>query len=283
MLQRLLVCFLGAVTTMSVWAGETEEAGRAVLEANADAVVTVEMVVRQKISMGAMGTQQDESVSETTGTVIGADGLTVLSLSATDPSAILESMMGGMMGDVQIDTEITDVKIILTDGAEIESQIVLRDKDLDLAFARPTKKPAEPMAFVDMASTGTAEVLDEVVSLERLGKVANRASAASFERIHAVVDRPRLFYVPAGSPDSIGGQGAPVFALDGNVLGLLVMRTIKSTGGGGQGLFSAMNAAQNLLPIILPASDVMESAEQAPMPTTEDAEDGDAASEEAAG
>ena len=41
-----------------------------------------------------------------------------------------------------METEVNDIKILLEDGAEVPAEIVLRDKDLDLAFIRPKAKPA---------------------------------------------------------------------------------------------------------------------------------------------
>src|SRR2546422_4160959 len=38
------------------------------------------------------------------------------------------------------------------DGTEIPAEIVLRDRDLDLAFIRPKTKPANPMPAVDLRS-----------------------------------------------------------------------------------------------------------------------------------
>ena len=46
------------------------------------------------------------------------------------------------------------MKILLDDGTEVPAEIVLRDKDLDLAFIRPKAKPASPMTSVDLTKSG---------------------------------------------------------------------------------------------------------------------------------
>jgi len=190
MSKHWIGCSLAVLTGMiccgdAAFAGETEDAARAILEKNKSAVVTVRIVVKVQMSfMGMDGEEAEESKSEATGTVITPDGLTVLALSAMDPTTLIANMLGGMMDDnMKINNEVSDVKILSDTGAEIPATVVLRDKDLDLGFVRPVEKPAQPMAFLDLSAGGGAQILDQLVVLNRLGKVANRVYAVSFERI----------------------------------------------------------------------------------------------------
>ncbi|HNR32126.1 MAG TPA: trypsin-like peptidase domain-containing protein, partial [Candidatus Hydrogenedentes bacterium] len=257
-------------------AGEIEEQARAVMEQNQHAVVTVQLTTKTQVSFMGMGNEESEDKTEVTGTVIQPDGLTVIALSATDPMSMLQSLMGGMMDQMETNTRVIDVKMLRDDGSEIPSRVVLRDKDLDLAFVRPINKPADPLPCVDLTNAGTARVLDEVVALNRLGKVANRAYAAFLLRVHAAVSKPRTYYVP--SYEAMTAQGSPVFTLDGKALGVVVLRTLKegvSEAAGMAALFSGAKAG-NMTPIILPASDILEVAAQAP-------ESAEAAAEETSG
>src|SRR5688572_31738865 len=102
-------------------------------------------------------------------------------------------------------------------------------------------------------------MLDQVVALNRLGNAAGRAYAASIARITAIVKRPRLFYVPDGSAGTMT-LGAPAFTLDGKILGIFVMRSIK--GKSAPGFFSMQ--PDNLTGIIVPAADVLKAAKQVP-------------------
>ena len=83
--------------------------------------------------------------------MVDPSGLTVLALSACDPTEMYQRMMSEEASKFKLDIEVTDLKILLDDGTEIPSEIVLRDKDMDLAFIRPKTKPASPMAAVDLA------------------------------------------------------------------------------------------------------------------------------------
>jgi S1-C subfamily serine protease len=260
-----LLCFMGLIVSLAAPAGADELAdkGRAIFKSHQQAVVTVQVVLKSKFSMGGLGGQANESRQDLTGTVLDPSGLTVLALSATDPGQMMQSMIAGMTDEdskIKMETELSDVKILLDDGVEVPAEVVLRDKDLDLAFIRPKAKPANPMAALDLTQAGRAEILDQVISLNRLGSAAGRAYAASVERISAIVQRPRLFYVPESSQTSTA-LGAPAFTLEGKPLGIFVMRATKSRGGA-LGLFSLR--PDNMTGIIVPAEDVLKAAKQAP-------------------
>ncbi len=252
MLQRILIALV-VVCAPAVLAEDIGAQGRAVFEQYRDTVVTIELVVKQKFSMMGQPSEEDESKEEITGTVIGPDGLIVTALSSTDPSSMYRNMMpAGMGSDFKFEVEVSDVKILTADGGEVPATVILRDNDLDLAYIRPREALAEPMAHVSLEENGRAEILDRVVTLNRLGKVANRVHTASFEWIEAVVEKPRRFYVPGNDPTNTA-SGSPAFTMDGKFIGIFVMRTIMSSTG-----------RDNIMPILLPASDIAEGAAQAP-------------------
>lgn len=244
-------------------ADEAAERGRDILAGNRDAVVTLQIVINQKISFPGAASQNRESKSESSGTVISPDGLTLMSLSETDPSSIVEAMMAGSGQNVQMETEVRDIKILLQDGTEVPAEVILRDKDLDMAFVRPVAKPSAPLKYIDLENVGTPQVLDQVIALNRLGQVAGREYSASVERIETVVKRPRTLYIPGDDP-TLTGLGSPVFTLDGKFVGVSLLRVVSGTGSG-----SVLGGQRdNVLAVIVPASDIAEGAAQAP-PFTE--------------
>src|ERR1039458_1038254 len=174
-------------------ADELAVKGRDIFNKNQQAVVTVQEVLKMTYSGAA---RSSENGQEFTGTVVVPSGLTVLALSAADPSEMYQRMMADQGSQYKLDVEVTDLKILLADGTELPAEIVLRDKDLDLAFIRPKSKLASPMAAVDFSKAAPVQLLDEVITLNRLNSAAGRAYAASVERITAVVVKPRTFYLP---------------------------------------------------------------------------------------
>jgi hypothetical protein len=139
--------------------------------------------------------------------------------------------------------------------------VVLRDRDLDLAFIRPKTKLSNPLPAVDLKNSGKAQLLEQVIALNRLGNAAGRAYAASVERISAVVERPRLFYVPETSVTTTS-LGAPAFTLDGKMLGLFVMRSVKAASPGGG--MTMLGQRDNITGIIVPSEDILKASKQVP-------------------
>ena len=253
-MTRFAVACLLACLVFTSRADELAEKGREIFKKNQRAVVTVQEVLKMS---SAGGSRANESKQDLTGTVLDGSGLTVLALSACDPSEMYQRMMGEDYSRGRVETEITDMKILLDDGTEVPAEIVLRDKDLDLAFIRPKTKPATPMAAVDLNKSAPAQLLDQVITLNRLNSAAGRAYSASVERISAVIQKPRTFYIP-DSTMTATTLGSPAFALDGNLVGVMVMRAVSAKGGSGR------SYRDNLTSIILPAPDIAKAAAQAP-------------------
>src|SRR5947207_319436 len=137
--------FLLASLASLTRADELSDKGREIFKKNQRAVVTVQVVVKMKFSVPGMGGQANESRQDVTGTVVDPSGLTVLALSSCEPGDMLQSMMAGMSDEdmkFKMETELSDVKLLLDDGTELPADIGLRDKELDMAFVRPVSKPA---------------------------------------------------------------------------------------------------------------------------------------------
>jgi hypothetical protein len=277
-LRLILSLLTSLVIALPAQADEAAKSGRAILAKCQDAVVTVRLAIKQSMSVGGRDSKSESKI-ETTGTMIDSSGLTVVSLTTTDPGnavkeAYARSMAarGGDPSQLKYDSEVSDVKIVLADGTEIAADVVLRDKDLDLAYLRPSDKPAKPLSFVDLARDAKPQVLDEVVVVNRLTKAANRVPAISIGRIEALVDKPRTFYV-LGEATWGYSLGAPVFSLDGKLVGILFLRSAKAQVDQTSGFMFSSLSQWGMMPIVLPASDIVDGAKQAleaKMPVTEE-------------
>ncbi|MCC6490890.1 MAG: trypsin-like peptidase domain-containing protein [Candidatus Hydrogenedentes bacterium] len=252
-----------AIACMGAQADELADKGRQILEKHRLAVVTIKLVIKQQISMPGFGSQDMEDKAEVTGTVVDPSGLTVVALSETDPTSMFQNMAemsGEDMQGLEMNSQVSDLKILTEDGTEIPGQIVLRDKDLDLAFVRPLEAPKEPLPAVDLANAGNPQILDPLITINRLGRVAGRAYSCSIERVDSVVTKPRTLYIPGNDPTQTG-LGSPVFTLDGQLVGLMVMRSVK----GGSGMMSMMRGMGDMsMAVIVPSADIAEVAAQAP-------------------
>ncbi len=263
MMKRALGFWLALAVLVAgapVSGDELAESARNVLAGSKDTVITLRLTVKEKVSMQGADTQESESVTEATGTVIDASGLAVTSLSATDPSQMYEDMLGSRTDmDFKLEVEVSKIVMLLDGVQETEANIVLRDKDLDLAFVRPTKPLAQPAVFADLAKGGKPQQFDPLVIPRRLGKVANRAYSAVIPRVDAILEKPRMLYVLGmGSAQ----PGSPVFLPDGSCVGIATIRTIAGGEEQGFGMFSGMES--NMAVVVLPGADVLEIAKQAP-------------------
>lgn len=233
-------------------AAEDGELIRKIAETNGDAVVTIQLVLEMSMSYGGSNEKEERKISAP-GTIIDPSGLVVSSLSEVDPVKAFSEFMAED-AESRVSSNIVDAKIRTNDGEEIPADLVLRDRDLDLAFLRPKKAPTAPMKFVDLSQACTPQLTDEVAILYRLGPAANRSLAVRVERIQSVVTKPRTFYV-------IDGErfGCPAFGMDGKPAGIVTLRT-----GQGDGRSIGMySMSRDMLMVVLPCSTVAKAAEQA--------------------
>jgi len=237
--MKSLLCLLLAFA-VSARADEVANAGRAVLKKNQEAVVGVRVVV--KVAVPGRESTQEVKV-DAVGIVLDAKGLTVASLRIVEPSEVLSRAMGR-----QIEAEVTDLKLILADRTEVGAALVLRDKDIDLAFLRPTEKLPKPVSVVSLNDAATPEVMEQVIALARSNRTPRLDPILTDGRIAAIVDKPRLFYVATPALQN-SGPGSAVFALNGKLIGqILLQRTAKG----------------ETWSVIVPAADIAETAKQAP-------------------
>jgi hypothetical protein len=255
-MNRKLTLIATALTFLAATchADELADKGRDIFKKNRLAVVTVQVVLKMTSSGGERSSTPRESKQDLTGTVIDPSGLTVLSLSSVDPTELYRRMSDEYN---KIESQVDDVKILLDDGTELPAEIVLRDKDLDLAFVRPKTKPPTPMTAVDLSQSAVAEVLEPVIALNRLNRAAGRAYSAAAGRIDAVIQKPRTFYIPESGASS-ASLGSPAFALNGNIVGIFVMRAVSA------GETTGRNMRENMTVILIPAQDILKGAKQAP-------------------
>ena len=224
----------------------TVEIWRSLLEEQSESVAWVSVTVRIEVSAGGRSFPPSERKLEALGTVLAEDGLIVLSLNEVDPT---DSILARMRSPGDINVNYTEVLILRPDGSEIEADFLLKDEDLDLAFIKPKnvelviEKPNFfKKVFYQESDIPKIRVLDEVVSLGKLGSNLYRKSTLQRGWVNAVISRPRDYYVVENVT-----PGTPVFDNQGRWLGITVFR---KEGGKPSGV------------ITVPAKDVMEIAEQ---------------------
>ncbi len=226
------------------------------------AVVNVKVVLKQKTAIGGEEMQVEDSQLEVTGTVVHPSGLVVVSESAIDPNSLFAELGEEFSARFEFNsqTEYGEVKILHEDGKEIPARLILRDKDLDLAFIAPKEKNSK-LPFIEFAKPKPPEIFDDLLILGRLGRNLNRASAIVAARHSATVKKPRVFHLLSPLPGIIdNGLGCPVFDATGAPLGLLLKRR-----GGAQAtsIFNFVEGFEGPAVVLLPGEDIKEVAAQA--------------------
>jgi S1-C subfamily serine protease len=226
---------------------EERTAARDLMAKQGDAVLFVLGTMKIRVNQGGKEVPNQDQRIQAVVTLIDPSGLGVTSLTSLDAGDLLTAQLsrGRAAGAaINVTTEPTELRYRLPDGKEVPVRVVLRDKDLDLAFLRPVEKPAAPLHAVS-AQTARPAAIDPVVVLQRLPEAAGWQTTALFYSVQALMDKPRTFYLLTG-----GLVGAPVFDTRGRFIGVILRLKVESD-------------AANAPPIVLPAADILEVAKQA--------------------
>ena len=266
----LITCICLPLASRPAFSDQEADAGKKILKKWQEVVVTVKIVNRVRMVVEGREVNKAENKTEAIATVIDPSGLAVLPLSVTDPTRI-SNMFSEAQGRGEdsprstYESELSDLKMVLPDGKEVPAQVILRDKDLDLTFIRPTAKPEKPLLALDLTQSAAPDILDPVLVMTRLGKVAGYSPSVSVLRIQSIMKKPRTFFIPDFYVDETG-LGAPIFTLDGKIIGILTLRIFVTPGGGMSNILGGASG-MGIIPAILPAADVAEVAKQAPKQT----------------
>lgn len=248
-LTAIILTFVFCIPMHALAAPDIHEAGRKIIEKNSDAVITA-MVVVELTSSYEGQSRKSQTKASTTATIISPDGLAITTLSSINPMEVFSSFR-----DMNFEGKIVDVKFRMPDGNDLEADVVLRDKDLDLALLKTKKKPEKPLTYVDFTDSSEAKQLDNSVLLSRLSAVAGRTLSARIANIMAVAEKPRKFYILG--VESSYFHGGPAFGADGKAIGLVVLRKPISMGN------SMSDFSKDMMTAIMPSDVIVNAAKQA--------------------
>jgi hypothetical protein len=247
-------------TTASARAADLTQKAREILAHSQDSFIAVSALSKMDtgsmglpIQIGGLGEAQETTCG---GLVIDASGLTVVAYSALNPMEKLSQAIHIKVNEeedaLKTSTELSRIQMRLPDGTEVPARLVLKDKELDLAFLVPeTKEGEKPREFTAVRlGSASAKELDDIVAISRHGKDLGYQPTVTLGQITSVIKKPRPMY----DLSITARPGAPIFLPDGQLLGL----TVTFSGGGG-GLMS-MGAMEAL---VLPVDEITKLAAQA--------------------
>lgn len=200
-----------AAACAAAWAGAPVRADVGdnydrLIKEKAPALVTVKYLLRMEGQFG-----KRESESEITGIMIDPKGLVLCA----------NSRLGAprRWGTATP----TDVKVLIGDDIEgLESEILARDTELDLAWVRIKEPGDRTFDYLDLNNAAEPKIGDPLFTVRRMAKFFDRAATASDGRLSGRTGKPRDLLIPAGGMNL--EQGQPVFTADGALVGIVVLQ-----------------------------------------------------------
>ena len=246
-----LLFSLAVLCSTSLYADDAiNEVARKLQSDLGESIITVKVVVDVEVVVGGSANQSQEQKIEAPGTVIQKNGLTVVANSTIDISAQVEQQLRRQARgrEVNVKTTFKEVNLLLPDGTEIPSKVVLKDGDLDVAFVLPVAEEveAEGVEFTSVTfpeETPSTRLLDSIILLNRLSQDLDRELSVYVTKVEALIKKPRKFIVTHNS-----STGTPAFLGNGEPLGLYVRRIVNGS------------AASS---VVLPAKEVARLAKEA--------------------
>lgn len=247
MKQRHTISIFALFTVMAVvHADEIADTGRALARQWGDAIVQVKLVTE---------INEYENKIETSATFIDKAGVAVMSLSSIDPGYSRHDADGS-------GSKVKDLKMVLADGSEIESEVILRDPDLDLVLIQPVHRPRSALTWINLADTIRPEIMEPILVLSRMNENIGRSIMISAGRIQAVLKKPRLHYV-TDLNSMLSGLAIPVFTVSGKLIGIMLLRTVKSETDISAEPFGGLTAMGNF-PVVVPAQEIQRALKKIP-------------------
>lgn len=249
--NALIAVFLWTVSSFSVAEDSVAKQGRELIETYQNVLVHVEGVATITATVTGQGANKQDVPFVVQGTVLTGDGLILASYNSMDGTYInssLKMMQATGMIEVEQSGTISNLKVRYPDGKELPAKMILKDRDMDLAFIVPVKKVSD-QKHLDTSKPGKAQIFDQVISLSRGLSVDKYIPLLSTSRIMGIMERPYIQYLASVS------AGTPVFSADGKIVGFGVIRTDVN---------SKMNGGQMVQPrvAILPVEEVMDLVKQ---------------------
>lgn len=219
-----------------------------------DSVQNVSLILKVTITpeggMAPAQPQEQEQKKEIMATCIDPKGVFVASLMEVDPASAINGQVinhpqAGKF-TLRATSEISDCKVLMADGSEVDAEVVFKDDDADLAFIKVKKAPEKDFVALDINNNVEPQILDELVVLTRMGKEMNRESSILRTEVTGISKKPRLrIKAPNGT------VGTPLLTNDGKFVGLNVVSKPDEIKDGA-----------NPEGIILPAKDIVKAYKQ---------------------
>ncbi|MGY8640962.1 MAG: hypothetical protein ACKVJU_07705 [Verrucomicrobiales bacterium] len=238
------VALLALTPALSFGQAKTEDQARKILDQHKGAIVVVTAKGKLITTTTDKPLPQNEQQRRTLGVTIAANGLVMVSNVAIDASVGLVNQQARMEDKVvtiqTAKTEFTEVEISYGDSTVLTGKVIRQDMEADVAFILPDQVKAKAVDkkfdMVDLSKFATdAQPADQVVGLSRSSAIYAYMPTVMVGRITGVFKQDRVFYVTTAGT----GQGIVVFNMNGDPIGVTVVRIVDGKPSGVLGTLAA--------------------------------------------
>lgn len=240
----------------------------ALLRDAAPAIVTVKVVTKTTVQMGARSADRESRI-EVPGVVVDPGGLIMTSIVPFAPERLLKMLAGGDEERMpQLKTVPGEIKVLFEqDEDENAAFLAATDSNLGLAFLQLENLGSRKLKAVDFAHAASPAVGDVVAAVSRLGKGYDSTPYFDTARISGEIAKPRRAWV---MDHGLSSLGLPIFLPSGGVVGVLAMvdsglaePQSSQDGSFGMAMQLLLGGGSMIRPFIVPAPAVAAVIEQA--------------------
>jgi hypothetical protein len=262
------VCICAAAAPPPLQADRDGARFAALLRDAAPAIVTVRIVTKTTVQMGAKSADRESRI-EIPGVVVDSGGLIMTSIMPFSPELLLRALSRGDEERMpQLKTVPNEIKVLFEqDETESNAFLAATDSNLGLAFLQIEDLGGRKLKAVDFSHPANPAVGDLVAAVSRLGKGYDSMPYFDTARISGEIGKPRKAWV---TDHGLSTLGLPIFSRAGRVIGVLAMvdsglAEAQSTLDGSFGMMMQVltGGGGMIRPFIVPAPAVAAVIEQA--------------------
>jgi S1-C subfamily serine protease len=192
---------------------------QALLEKQSPAICTVKAVLKTEFKAGGQS-QDQESKLTMQGVVVDPEGIVMMSNMPFSPGRAMEMFGRGGEGEgFNVKATPSSIKVIFAkEDKEYDAFLAATDTKLDLVFIKVEGLGDRKLPFVDFGTTSELAIGQPVVAISRLKKGYDYAAYVQTARVIGEIAKPRKAWMLQGGVSELG---LPVFAMNGNVIGVL--------------------------------------------------------------
>ncbi|PRY24210.1 Do/DeqQ family serine protease [Aliiruegeria haliotis] len=151
-------------------------------------------------------------------------------------SGVIVDESGIVVSNYHVVQEATDIRVVLADRREYDGEVLLSDRDTDIAVIR--LKGASDLPALDIADSEAAEVGDLVLAIGNpfgVGQTVSSGIISATARV-AAVDRGQAgYFLQTDAPINPGNSGGALVDMNGDLVGLNTSILTRSGGSNGIG------------------------------------------------